>query len=51
MKKLLLLSLLALVGCHVDPAIETGRDVAAAAQGAIVAAQGQCQANPSGSAC
>ena len=40
-----------LAGCNTDPAIQTGRDVAAASQGAILAAQAQCKANSSGKVC
>jgi hypothetical protein len=42
--------LIILVGCS-EPTINAGRDVAAAAQGAIVAAQTQCKANPATKAC
>jgi len=49
---LLILPLLILTACpNVDPAIKAGRDAAAAGQGAILAAQAQCKANPSAKVC
>lgn len=50
-KILMLLPLLLLVACHVDPAIQSGRDAAAATQGAIQAAQAQCAVNQSAKVC
>lgn len=43
--------LLAGFACHIDPTIRAGRDTAAAAQGAIQAAQAQCKANAQAKVC